>query len=287
MISVAMTTYNGEKFIREQLESIEGQELSVDEVVILDDASSDSTVELIQKFMKETSLNIRLYINKENRGYIKNFRKAIEKTKGEYIFLCDQDDIWYKDKTKVMISIMKKNNVGVLFTQYDIIDGKGIRLDNNEYRINGEKKYGDNLIQKITLERMVYGNIAPGCTYAFTKDIKELYLRAVDTELIHDYSIALIGACLGKSFYLNKKTIAYRIHSSNSIGIKKKDSKINIKFHLRKKPLLISFLDNYKDIIGKWTKIKISFILYLRLPIIRSYAKTIYQKILVGRKNGR
>lgn len=273
MLSVAMTTYNGQKYIIEQLKSIEEQELKVDEVVIFDDCSSDDTVKIIRQYIKESTMNIRLYVNEKNVGYVENFRNAIEKTEGDYIFLCDQDDVWNKDKTKKMLTVMKKYNIGVLFSQYNMIDEKGNLLNGSEYKFNGETKRGNRDIKKIPLTRLVYGNVAPGCTYCFTRKIKELYLRKVDEPIIHDYAIALIGACIGQSYYLNEKTMSYRIHESNSIGIQKKNTKTTMHFQKRRKPYILSFLDNYNDIIDKWTKLRVSFILYLRLPVIRTYLK--------------
>ena len=120
MISVAMTTFNGEKYIEKQIESILNQSLSVDEIIICDDGSTDNTIELMKKY------NVQIIQNKKNLGYKLNFKKAMEKCKGDYIFLCDQDDIWKKDKVKEMISIMEKNrNIHVLASSFEYIDENG------------------------------------------------------------------------------------------------------------------------------------------------------------------
>ena len=114
MISVAMTTYNGEKYVKEQLESILEQTKPVDEIVIMDDKSTDETVEIIKKIQEKSEVNIILEVNKENVGYIENFRRAIKKTKCYIIFLCDQDDVWYKGKVEVMSGLMENGDIGVL-----------------------------------------------------------------------------------------------------------------------------------------------------------------------------
>lgn len=280
MISVAMTTYNGERYIKEQLESIINQTRKVDEIIIFDDCSKDKTVQIIREAIKETEIKIFLTVNEKNVGYIENFRRAIEKSTGDYIFLCDQDDVWMNDKVEKMLDIMEKYDIRVLFTQYDMIDSKGKKINAKEYRFNGEKKYGGKEIKKISLERLVFGNIVPGCTYCFTSDIKDYYMRIIERPIIHDYSIALIGACIGKSYYYNEKTIYYRIHNSNTIGIQKKSNKQKIKINKkRKKPYILEFLENYKDIIDKSEFLKISMILYLRLPLIKEYMKNIYISI--------
>ena len=93
MISVAMTTFNGEKYIEKQIESILNQSLSVDEIIICDDGSTDNTIELMKKY------NVQIIQNKKNLGYKLNFKKAMEKCKGDYIFLCDQDAVSYTHLT--------------------------------------------------------------------------------------------------------------------------------------------------------------------------------------------
>lgn len=95
MISVAMTTFNGEKYIEKQIESIIHQSLPVDEIIVCDDGSTDHTVELLKKY------DVTLIQNFQNLGYKLNFKQAMEKCNGDYIFLCDQDDIWEKDKVRI------------------------------------------------------------------------------------------------------------------------------------------------------------------------------------------
>ena len=92
-----MTTYNGQKFIREQIESILCQSMHVDEIVICDDCSTDNTVEILKEYP------VRLFVNKTNLGFKRNFKQAMEFCKGDYIFLCDQDDIWENDKVEKLI----------------------------------------------------------------------------------------------------------------------------------------------------------------------------------------
>lgn len=96
-ISVALATYNGEKYIEKQLDSIRNQTIKPDEVVIVDDKSSDRTVALINEFIAVNNLvNWKLFVNEKNVGYRKNFYNALKKVTGEVIFLSDQDDEWHK-----------------------------------------------------------------------------------------------------------------------------------------------------------------------------------------------
>ena len=109
ILSVALCTYNGGKFLDEQLESIIMQSLSVDEIIICDDCSNDNTIELIHFYQNKYPGLIHLYQNKQSLGTIKNFENAISLTTGDLIFLADQDDIWHSDKVKIMSSFFADN----------------------------------------------------------------------------------------------------------------------------------------------------------------------------------
>lgn len=107
--SVAIATYNGEKYIIEQLESILHQTQVVDEVVICDDGSQDGTVPLIEEFIAQNTLGDRwmLLVNEQNLGYCENFRKAAYLCTGDVVFFCDQDDIWVQNRVEVMTAAMR------------------------------------------------------------------------------------------------------------------------------------------------------------------------------------
>lgn len=269
MISVAMTTYNGENFIKEQLDSIINQETAVDEIVIYDDCSTDKTVNIIEEIREKNAVPIHLYVNTENVGYIENFRRAIEKTSGDIIFLSDQDDIWHKKKVKDMTSILKDGKVGVLCTQYELIDSNGNQITNKDFQFDGDIQIGNEKVFPITFTKLLFGNIVPGCTYCFTREIKDLYLRNIHNPIIHDYAICLIGAAIGKLYFYNGKTMKYRLHGNNSIGIEKKDEKQKLDMKGRRKPYIIAFLENYYDIMKKSDRVKATLILYFRIPAIR------------------
>ena len=108
MISVVMATYNGERFIVEQMESIRKQSLLPDEVLIFDDGSKDKTVETVEKYICDNQLKSwNIIKNKENKGYSSNFSDAMKAASGDIIFLSDQDDIWIDNKIENMVAIMK------------------------------------------------------------------------------------------------------------------------------------------------------------------------------------
>ena len=107
--SVALCTYNGQSFLSEQLNSILNQTHPVDEIIICDDCSTDQTIEIIKYFKDKFPNLIQLFENENSLGTIKNFEKAISLTKGDLIFLSDQDDIWFSSKVNEMVTFFDKN----------------------------------------------------------------------------------------------------------------------------------------------------------------------------------
>ena len=113
-ISIAMTTFNGERYLREQLDSLYFQTLLPDEIVVVDDCSVDNTKEILEEYHKKKGLIY--YINESNVGVNKNFEKAISLCSGDYIALCDQDDVWFKNKieqTRRMMQEMEQESGNV------------------------------------------------------------------------------------------------------------------------------------------------------------------------------
>ena len=127
-IGVAIALYNGEKFIREQLDSIREQTVSPDMVVMCDDGSKDKTVEAVEGYIEEFSLSEtwKIIKNDKNLGYARNFYKAMSLCNTDLIFLCDQDDVWCNDKIEKMRSVMEqRSDILVLASKFGMIDGEG------------------------------------------------------------------------------------------------------------------------------------------------------------------
>lgn len=145
-ISIAMATYNGAKYIREQLDSFESQTRQPDELVVCDDGSTDSTVSVIEAFAKIASFNVRLYQNTKNLGYTQNFGKAMELCTGDLIFLSDQDDVWFEQKIqRVLAEAEFHPNIAVFIhdsriTHSDLSPTSTTNLTNN-IRMGKFRKY--------------------------------------------------------------------------------------------------------------------------------------------------
>lgn len=247
MISIAMTTYNGEKYIARQLASILNQTLPADEIVICDDGSKDRTVEIIKSFIKENQADtIRLVENEENLGYVRNFYKAISLTKGDYIFLADQDDEWNPNKIERSMQVMEMENASVICTNCRFIDEAGRIISDTSWF--DRNPFIDNVTQKISpisFYELVIGNIAQGCTYCFTKEVKESYLRVNSTNLIHDHQIMFVASLLGKAYFLDEALSDYRLHSSNMVGFGSAQEARKIHWKIPTlKPVMVRFLED-------------------------------------------
>ncbi|MCC4396417.1 glycosyltransferase [Limosilactobacillus reuteri] len=226
MISVVMATFNSSKYIVQQLNSIIQNNDQIDEMIIVDDCSNDNTVSIIQNIISKYHLDKwRVYENKSNLGYRKTFRKAISKTHGDIIVLCDHDDIWIKNKISIIRNAFKENdNILYLATKYIQIDGNGdlvkVKLKKNRANNNLIKhSVTPHDLVKLNFKDIAVYNIAPGCTCAFSRKILPDFLTFQDKILPHDWALATIAAVKQGLYYLDIPTTKYRIYDGNTIGL--------------------------------------------------------------------
>lgn len=217
MTSVVIATYNGEKYIEEQLDSIRKQSISPDEVIIVDDCSKDKTVKIIESFLSAHRLrNWKLIKNDKNLGYTLNFYHGIKQSSGDLVYLSDQDDSWHMDKLEVMTQYMNQNKeVMVLSSRYNLIDANGVRLIKNPGVVNYVDKF-DGTIQLITLESLIGVSYIRGCSMCFRKEIIRLIPNiSLNNLLGHDWMINVLGAMIGQNHCINMPLFDYRVHSTN------------------------------------------------------------------------
>lgn len=218
MISVAMATYNGAQYIEEQLESIRKQTCLVDEIVIVDDGSSDSTVEIVRDYAnKFPACNIRLEQNTVNLGYKRNFYKALSMCKGDIVFLCDQDDCWIEDKVEKLSRLLEEHTeIGVISSAFIQMDGAG---NKQKQKSVYQRKMKNGELVRVPLEDIIFHNISQGCSMAMTREILQLFLAHFDESIPHDWVINVIAGMEKKCYYWNVPLFYYRIHDNNTIGL--------------------------------------------------------------------
>ena len=219
MISVAMTSYNGEKFIEKQIESILNQTVKVDEIIIVDDGSIDGTVDLIKKY------NVILVQNEENLGYKVNFKKAMSLCHGDIIFLCDQDDIWSNDKVEIMSNILMKNtNIKVLSSSFNYIDAQDYLISTPLKKgFSNNNLYSENVVKgalvEVLPEKYLVGSYFQGCSFAMRKELRDFVVSHFDTRIPHDWLIGVYASLNHGMYFLNKPLFQYRIHKENTLGV--------------------------------------------------------------------
>ena len=214
-VSVAMTSYNGEKYIIEQLESIRTQTRAPDEVIILDDRSSDNTVALVKKFILDNNLtNWRVIVNKVNLGWKKNFFESVRQTTGDIVFFSDQDDIWLPDKIRKMSEAMVEKHMGALYGAKEIVDGEGTAHPERMERAS----FTNNIIQ-VPFNESFYAIKTLGCCMCASREIVDAYIKLGFYEGGHDSQCGRLALLLSSLWYLDEPVIRYRIHGNNSSGI--------------------------------------------------------------------
>lgn len=209
MISVALATYNGEKYIDEQIQSILSQTFADFEVIIQDDCSTDDTYEILEGYAKKDT-RIRLYKSNENLGFAKNFEEIIKNCQSEYIAFADQDDIWVADHLRVLLDIIGS---------YDMACGNALLVDENGVSLGFTMQDVVGMKKQITTEnakwRLFYDNFVQGTASMVKKNLCERYLPVPSAVRYHDYWLALIAAVKGGIVYTPEIILKYRQHGNN------------------------------------------------------------------------
>lgn len=258
-IGVALATFNGEKYISSQLESILNQSLLPDLIVISDGGSADDTIDICQRVLSsQKDIQYLILQSTDRLDVTLNFQKAIYNCNTDYIFLCDQDDYWLKDKIKITIKNMTKYNGVIAFTDAYIVDE-----DLNSIKKQSLWKYIDYLPKNeitvykqndIVLQRtLMKKNIVTGMCLCLNRSILS-YVLPLCENVLHDRWIALISLACGNVIAINKQTVLYRQHSNNEIGAKKS---------------MINTIKNSNDYLNK--------IIYIR-EMYKEYINIIYKK---------
>lgn len=224
-LSVALCTYNGARFLAQQLESLARQTRLPDELVVCDDRSSDDTVRIVENFVATAPFPVALHVNTSNVGVSENFGQAIQKCQGDLIALCDQDDVWLPHKLAAGITCFTDDpTLDALFTDAGTIDQKedrlpgtlweGIRFSAKQRRL---VEAGEAII--VLADRF----LVTGATLVFHRRLLGTILPIPPTRprlLLHDGWIALIAASTGKLRALDgPPTMLYRLHDQQQVGL--------------------------------------------------------------------
>lgn len=220
-LSIALCTYNGGKYIVEQLQSIAEQTILPDELIICDDCSTDETLTCLHEFAKTAPFAVKIHINEKALGAIHNFEKAISLCQGEYIALSDQDDVWLPEKIEKNLELMQASEK--MFANMPILVHTDLCVVNASLKVIKKsmmQMQGIENERRHPFETLLAQNYVTGCTVLINKQLKELALPFPQAIVMHDWWLALLAASNGKIAYLDETTILYRQHGVNTVGAK-------------------------------------------------------------------
>ena len=215
-ISVAMTTYNSEKYLEQQLDSIIKQTRLPDEIIISDDCSQDNTVQLLRAFKHTFGdyISIKLLINEENIGYAKNFEKTYYACTGDIIVSCDADDIWLPSKVEELEAHFVDSSVSFVFSDAIVVDAQENIINDSLYKSSG---LNWNIDKEELLIRAIKRRGFPwGMSIAFKRELLE---KAIPFSFAHDGWLWMCSLALpGKIEYIDLPLVKYRRHVQNTSG---------------------------------------------------------------------
>jgi glycosyltransferase involved in cell wall biosynthesis len=218
-VSVALATFNGEKYLAPQLESLAGQSTLPAELVISDDRSNDRTVEIARDFATRAPFPVRIFCNERQLGFRDNFMRAVEHCGSDLIAFCDQDDVWEPEKIAVMARLFDDSDMMLAFHNATLINAEGRTID---LLYNGS----DGVVTSAPLTRHPW-LVVPGFTQMFRRDLtrfSSLHSASRDVDwpgerLAHDRWFYFLASVLGRIAFVRKPLVRYRQHGENAYGV--------------------------------------------------------------------
>lgn len=224
LISVAMCTYNGARYLEAQLDSILNQSYPNLEIVVVDDASSDGTVELLRTYAQRDA-RIKLQVNESNLGFVGNFRKALSLCGGDYIALADQDDVWLPQKIDTLYREIE--DAWLIYSRVGVIDDQGRALTSifpKTHRLQGQCALS-----------LLLGNCVTGHASFLRRELLDLAMPALAAMPYHDQWLAIVAASQGKLKASEAQLSLYRRHGGNAVLARKGRSNLNRRQKLQRR----------------------------------------------------
>ncbi len=225
-VEILLATYNGEQFLRQQLDSIFAQSYNAFCLIIRDDGSTDATLAIIKEYQNLYPDKISL-IQDENKqvGAIQNFSILLQNSKADYVFLCDQDDIWHENKMALLLQKIKSMEIEhpqlpiLVHHNMEVID------ENNELIHTSKWTLENNNPKHNKLQYLLGSNHIQGCTVLINNALRQQLLPIPKEAIMHDYWLALLAVCTGKIDHIPQALGKYRIHKYNVTGQSRNEKK--------------------------------------------------------------
>ena len=252
-----MATYNGEKYLKEQIESIINQSYDNWTLLIRDDKSKDNTVSIIEEYERKDSRIKLLRDKKANLGFVKNFEELLNNSQKEFIMFSDQDDYWEKDKIKNYIEILKKNEN--LIQKPLLIHSNSFVCD-KDLKIIKQKFINSVVAREKDTNSYFFSYIVQGSTVMINKRMKEISIPFLKAVTLHDRYFHLLAEFFGNRIFIDKTLTKYRQHADNKIGAKGNILKKILKkryFDSEDRKLILEIKEKYKEKMKKEKKVEI------------------------------
>lgn len=279
--AILLSTYNGEKFVSHQLESILNQTYKDFILYVRDDGSTDATVAILNKYSQENENIVILSDGKNNKGASASFLWLLKNVEAKYYMFCDQDDFWLEDKVQLQVEEIEKSNSDqnhpiVVYHDLILTNKDGIVINNSFWDLHDFKT------NEVQFDSLFVKNVLTGCACLINQSMKNEVLKYnVEKIFMYDHVIALIAYGFGKAIAIKKGLILYRDHS-NSVTPKLKVSLLfrftNFFKNINRKEYLMSsiiqleeYLKNYENFLKKKDNLKAKSFVSLRFkaPLIR------------------
>jgi hypothetical protein len=225
-VSVVLATFNGEAFVEEQLQSLTTQTRLPDELVVVDDASTDSTVEIVRRFARTAPFPVEVVDQPEHAGTCDTFEEGMRRATGDILAICDQDDHWQPEKLAVMADRMGQRPEALLaFSDAVLIDAAGGRLSRSRWRIAGFGPREWDAMEHDPFGQMMMRQIVSGCTAAIRSELLPALLpfpselHPALPMMMYDRWISLLASAAAPVLTIPERLVDYRIHPHQQIGI--------------------------------------------------------------------
>lgn len=219
MVDILMATYNGEKHIAEQLDSILAQSYTNWQVIIQDDCSKDSTVDIINSYIEKYPQKFVLHKNASNTGTAGlNFLSLVQKSESDYIMFCDQDDVWKPDKIYITLKKMLEledihpRKPILVHTDLEVVDSNLLPISPSIFKLQHLHS------EDTAINRLLVQNNITGCTMMINKSLRKALAHYPSNIVVHDWWIAVVASVFGEIGFVEQSTISYRQHPGNFCG---------------------------------------------------------------------
>ncbi|MEK6396462.1 MAG: glycosyltransferase [Terriglobus sp.] len=220
-ISVVLCTYNGQKFLQEQIDSIAAQTLLPGELIVCDDLSTDSTVDLLNAFAANVTFPVHVYRNDQQVGSTRNFDHALSLAHGDLLVLCDQDDLWEPQKLERLYEVMRDESIGGIFTDATLIDEKNRVMEDRLWARAGFTSERQTAFQRDPVGVLLRQSVATGATMMIRARLRTTY-EHIPNSWVHDgwlaWMLVLYQNNVGRLQPLQEPLTRYRVHTSQQTG---------------------------------------------------------------------